>query len=918
MNTDSSQPIGVGTRLGHFTITGVLGSGGMGEVFAADDTRLHRRVALKIVRREVADDPVRRARLVREATAVARLNHPHIVTVHSLDEHDGTLFITMELIDGVTLAEALPEGGLPLARVMALAVQLADALGAAHGLGIVHRDLKPSNIMISRDGVLKVLDFGLSRLAVNPDRHMTTMETLTVDGSLTGTVPYMSPEQIEGEEADARSDLFSMGIVLFELATGQRPFTGKTTLATLTSIVKDSPPDASAINPNVPREFARVIDRCLEKDRARRMQAAVDLRAQLEDLTRLFEARGWSPTLQTPVADRRTQRGRSSTRFLRIAAMAAVVVSAAGVAAWSTSRFPRVASADARIIRFVVELPHDSAIVPEFNPHIALSSDGSELAITALPGPVLVRQLAALDSRALPAASSPGFRGAPLFSPDGSSIAFIQGNASYSAVRPFYVAALAGGAPIKLADYDAFHRGDWGSDGWIYWTSRYPGGIVRVPDRGGEVQPVTEIDSAHGERSHRFAHLLPDGRALMYTVGYDGINSYDDARIDLMDLRSKTHKTLISGGMNATYVTSGHLVYARAGKLLAVPFDASREEVTGLPFEALDGVLTSGTTGAAEFAVSRRGDLAYVPGPATGGHRTLVWVDRSGKAVPLPLPAASYLYPRLSPDGKSLAVEIEGPNHDLYVYDFARGVLTKITTDGESHDPVWAPDGTRLAFRSWVSGGMTMWIMPVDRSVAAQRLDPRGTRQSPVAFSPDSRYLSFDQKDPQTGDDAWVLPIDGHAQARAVAQSRFGEGSAKFSPDGHWIAYASDESGDSQIYVQSFPGPGPKVQVSRDGGFDPVWRRSGGELYYRSGKKMMSVSITTSPQLRVSAPTALWDDTYSDGAASSCGMPGVSSSNYDVTADGQRFLMVRDEDASVAVTRVVVVLNWAEELKRRR
>jgi serine/threonine-protein kinase len=324
----------------------------------------------------------------------------------------------------------------------------------------------------------------------------------------------------------------------------------------------------------------------------------------------------------------------------------------------------------------------------------------------------------------------------------------------------------------------------------------------------------------------------------------------------------------------------------------------------------------SRNTGVAEFKISGRGDLAYISGPAEGGNRTLVWVDRSGKAEPLPLPPASYLYPRLSPDGQSLAVEIEGPNHDFYIYDFARSVLSKMTTDGLSHDPVWTPDSTRLAFRSWQGGGMTLWWMPVDRSWNAVRLDPKGTRQSPVSFSPDGKYLTFDQKDQQTQDDAWVLPIGKAPDARPIAKSPRDEGSAKFSPDGKWIAYSSTETGRPQIFVQPFPGLGPKLQISNDGGTDPVWRRSGGELYYRSGNKMMVVSVTTSPEFHASAPRQLWEGDYSSGSGASCGMPGASSSNYDVTADGQRFLMVRDDDR-VGANQIVVILNWAEELKNK-
>jgi serine/threonine-protein kinase len=462
-----------------------------------------------------------------------------------------------------------------------------------------------------------------------------------------------------------------------------------------------------------------------------------------------------------------------------------------------------------------------------------------------------------------------------------------------------------------------FHQGDWSSDGWIYWTSQYPGGIVRMRDSGGPVEQITQLDAHKAERSHRFADLLPDGRAIIYTVADGSIGSYDDARIELFDLATKQKKTLFTGGTHAMYAPSGHIVYARAGKLLAVPFDLARREVTGGPFEVLDGVLMSRNTGAANFDLSQRGDLTYVPGAVEGGGRTLVWVDRTGKEQPLPLPPASYLYPRLSPDGRSLAVEVEGPNHDFFVYDFERGVLSKMTTDGESHDPVWSPDGSRLAYRSWLLGGMTMWMMPADRSGAPQRLNPSGTRESPVSFSPDGRYLTFDSKHADTGDDAWALPMRGSDRPLPLAQSRFGEGSAKFSPDGRWVAYSSDESGRPEVYVQAFPGPGARIQVSSSGGIDPVWRRSGGELYYRSSGTMMVVAYTSDATFRPSAPKLLWKASYSAGNGASCGMPGVSSSNYDVAADGSRFLMVKEQTGPLDSSKVVVVLNWLEDVKQR-
>jgi serine/threonine-protein kinase len=470
---------------------------------------------------------------------------------------------------------------------------------------------------------------------------------------------------------------------------------------------------------------------------------------------------------------------------------------------------------------------------------------------------------------------------------------------------------------VKLADYDNFHVGDWSSDGWIYWTNTYPGGIVRVRDSGGPIEKVTELDLKKGDRSHRFAHLLPDGDAIIYTVAFAGITSYDEARIDLWDLKTRQSKTLITGGTGAVYSPSGHIVYARAGKLLAVPFDLARREVTGAPMQVIDDVMMSQNTGAASFTVSRRGDLAYTPGGVEGGNRTLVWVDRSGKTEALPLKPASYLYPRIAPDGRSMAVEIEGPNHDFYFYDFARTVLSKVTTDGMSHNPVWSPDGSQLAFRSWQAGGMTMWLMKADRSGNPQRLEPSGIRQNPVSFSPDGKFLTFDQKDAQTDDDAWLLPIAG-GEARPISRSKFGEGSAKFSPDGRWIAYSSTESGRPEIYVQPFPGLGPKLQISNGGGTDPMWRRMGGELYYREDNKMMAVSVVTSgPQFQASAPKMLFEGVYYQGTGASCEMGGPAAANYDVTPDGQRFLMVKDNAGDAFSTRAVVVLNWAEELKAK-
>ncbi len=423
----------------------------------------------------------------------------------------------------------------------------------------------------------------------------------------------------------------------------------------------------------------------------------------------------------------------------------------------------------------------------------------------------------------------------------------------------------------------------------------------------------------------------------MFTVSTGGISSFDDARIDLCTLDTKQRKTLVPGGLSPRYSPSGHIVYAHSGSLYAVPFNIKDLEVTGPPVKVVDGVFMSTNSGSAHFDISRSGSLAYAVGKAEGGERTMIWVDRNGKATPLPLPPRSYLFPRVSPDGKQLAFEIEGVNHDLYTYDPDRGVTTNMTTDGVSHAPVWTPDGKHIAFRSWKAGTMTMWWMSSDRSGPAERLTMVGARQSVVDFSPDGRYLAFNQMEmgamgmeagdmpmmmpggagvESGGTGIWILPMQGDRTPQRFAASKFIQGSGRFSPDGKWLAYCSNEdSSRNEVFVQAWPPPGPKWKVSSEGGTDPIWSRFSKELFYRNRDKMMVVAVETQPAFRASRPQLLWEARYSHGMSSSCGPPGTTEGNYDVTSDGQRFLMIKDRDEDAVSTRIVVVLNFAEELK---
>ncbi len=502
--------------------------------------------------------------------------------------------------------------------------------------------------------------------------------------------------------------------------------------------------------------------------------------------------------------------------------------------------------------------------------------------------------------------------GAPVFSPDSQWVCFIDEPSG--TIRR---AALSGGAPLTITSSDWMNRGFWGTDGYLYWTPGTRSGIVKTPITGGEAQPVTELDASRNEQNHRYAQMLPGGKQLVYTAVETTMSSFDEARIVVQSLDTGKRKTVVEGGTCPRYSPTGHLLYARSGNLYAVPLDLKRLEVTGPPVAVVEGVLMSRNTGAAYYTLSETGTLAYVPGVAEGGERQLVWVDRQGKETPLPLPPRSYLYPHLSPDGKQLALEIEGPSHDFYLYDFARGVLTKMTLDGLSHAPVWSPDGKRIGFRSWKLGGD-------DHVVDARRPKRPGGEaaryqglQSVVSWSPDGNHIAYVDIFPETRFDVLVLPLKGERKPIPLAHTRFFEGSPKFSPDGKWVAYCSSESGRAEVYVQPFPGPGPKIQLSTDGGSDPLWRRAGGELYYRDGDKMMVVEVRTQPSLTAGRPRLLWQGHYSHGMSSSCGAPGVTSFNYDATPDGQRFLMVKDLHQDVASNRIHVVVNWTQELARR-
>ena len=565
------------------------------------------------------------------------------------------------------------------------------------------------------------------------------------------------------------------------------------------------------------------------------------------------------------------------------------------------------------VAQFTVSLPPGEVLVTPGQASAAvLSPDGTRLVYAGSRdglSQLYLRSFSELEAKPIP-----GTRGAmsPFFSPDGQWVGFRQA----SKLKKI---ALAGGDPVTICDSGGLlHFPSWGSDDNIFFVRIPTEGIVSVPASGGAPRIVVAVDRGKGERRFLSPVLLPGGDAMLFSVVKESVESSDDASIVLQSLKTGDRKVLIEGGMGAHYSPSGHLVYLRGGALFSAPFDLKRLAITGTGVLVKQGVLVSPVAEVAHFDLSSNGSLAYVPGASIGSKRLPVWVDRDGNAQPLPLPPRAYLHPRISPDGRQVAMEIESPAHNLFTYDLARGVLTQVTLDAGSHRPVWSPDGKRLTFSTPRTGRYIMWSIPADRSGPEERLTSIGFGHRASSWSPDGRVLAFDDNDADSGaGDVGVLEMDRDRKPRPFAATRFAEGSPKFSPDSRWIAYSSNESGRNEIYAQAYPGPGPKLQISIGGGTDPVWARNGKELFYRNGDNMMVVEIRLQPSLAPGKPRVLWTGPYARGLSSQCSPAGATNSNYDVTPDGQRFLMIQEEEDGLIATQINVVPNWPEELKRQ-
>jgi Tol biopolymer transport system component/predicted Ser/Thr protein kinase len=813
-----------GRRLGPYEILSAIGAGGMGEVYKARDARLDRIVAIKVLPAHLADRAELRERFDREAKTIASLNHPHICTLHDTGHQDEIDFLVMEYLEGETLAQRLVKGPLPIQQVLQYAIEISDALDKAHRKGVTHRDLKPGNIMLTKSGT-KLLDFGLAKLkqeAVPANLPLSDLPTakdpLTAQGTILGTLQYMAPEQVEGKEVDARTDIFAFGAVAFEMATGKKAFEGKTQASLIAKILETDPPPMSSLQPMTPPMLDRIMRKCLAKEPDERWQAASDICDELK-----WIAEGGSQVAPASTAEGKGFRA-PGRRTLILILLGTLLLGGlvTGLVIWNLKP-----SSPQPVTRTVINLPPGQQLAGlNSGPAVALSPDGTHLAYVATQGGTQQLYLRAMDSlEAKPIQDTEGAT-EPFFSPDGQWLGFFAGG-------KLKKVSVSGGAAINLGDA-AFPRGaSWGSQGMIAFAPSAISALLQVSDAGGTPQPLTRFGK--GESGHRWPEFLPGGRALLFAAGTNADN-WSNAKVAIQSIGTGERRDLIQGVTHPRYAASRHLVYAQKGTLMAVPFDPQRLAVTGAAVPVVEGVRQSTVSGAAHYNFSATGSLVYVPGGVQSVQLRLVWVNRNGAEQPLAVPARAYRGLRLSPDGRRVAMAVDEQETQVWLYDLTRETPTRLTFEGNANAyPAWTPDGNRIAFTSKSKEGpQDLFWQLADGSGGLERLTTSEYVPFSMSWSPDGQMLAFVEINPTTGYDIWVLRMSDR-KAQPFLRTPFTEGAPRFSPDGRWLAYVSDESGRFEIYVQPYPGPGGKWQISTEGGTEPMWNPNGRELFYRSG-----------------------------------------------------------------------------------
>ena len=889
----------IGRTLLHYQILEDLGGGGMGTVYAAFDSRLGRRVALKVLPPEVVGDAERERRFEREARAVAALNHPNIVTLYSVEKAEGLHFITMEVVEGTTLAEVNRPTGVSLESFLALAIPLADALSAAHEHGITHRDLKPTNIMVSREGRVKVLDFGLAKIqgpvTDSPSSELPT-RSMTEEGRILGTVKYMSPEQAEGKPVDHRTDVFSLGIVFYEMLTGRHPFPGDSSAATLSAILKDTPQSVTELNSDVPRDLGRVVKRCLSKDRSRRYQSCLDLRNELQEIQEELGASSGAALGASALPHGPRGNGLSFRTIASLAGALLVVTALLLVA------IGRREPAKREVTRFRVGPPEGGTFgASPAEPQPTLSPDGRQLVYIASAGDfknhLWVRALDSVSARPLPGTQSADL---PFWSPDGKRIGFF-------AEGKLKKVDLSGGPPDILAEGGG--GGSWSREGVILFGR--PDGLSRVSSEGGEATRVTTLDATRRELAHHCPQFLPDGRRFLYLVNAE---EPENRGVYAGSLDSSETKRVLNETSDAVYAPPGYLFFVRKNTLFVRAFDPSLLQPVGNPVIVADRVMPGPIMSYAPFSASAD-VLAYRQG-GWSFTTQLAWLDRKGRELGTVGDPGVNEGPSLSADERRLAFSRfdQETSMDVWTIDLARSTTERLTADpGFEFHAIFSPDGEQVAFNSTRMGRWDLfrktWNGPRDAQFSLP--SPPSANAFPDDWSSDGRFLIV-----AASGDLWIVPVAGDEKPYRFLRTQFVESQPRLSPNGRWLAYTSDESGEPEVYVQEFRESGRRWRVSTRGGLDPRWRHDGRELFYLEPGEPTGASHVAEPTLTaVGVGSGSNFEAGPPQALFRVRVPDVwmrISKTYAVASRRERFLF--DKVVAVEPSLITVVLNWKEAL----
>jgi len=900
------MPFQENQQLLHYRLTEKIGEGGMGVVWRARDTNLDRDVAIKVLPEGIAAQPERMARFEREAKLLAVLDHPNIAAVYGLHEADGQRFIAMEFVPGEDLAERLARGPLAVEDALDIGRQIAEALEAAHEQGVIHRDLKPANIKLGdRPGGLspvtvKVLDLGLAKALVQetsgdvPSVSLSPTVTSagTIAGTLLGTAAYMSPEQAKGRVVDRRADIWAFGVVLHEMLTGKKMFEAETISETLAAVLRDKV-TIDGLPAGVPAAVTTLLKRCLDRDPRARLRDIGEARIALSADASIAD----EPAAEVVAAA-------ASSSAMRMLPWVLVILLAA-VAVFSLWRTSSGATEDRELFTLMAPVPSDLRPPGVEEGVMALSPDGKNLALVLVRDNTQMLYVRKIDRDEL--VEMPGTENAltPFFSPDGAWIGFFADD-------KLKKVPTGGGTPMTLCDANGSNRGaTWGTDDVITFSPHYTRPLMRVSAAGGEPTNFTTIDRTKGERTHRWPQAVPDEDLLLFTVGtMDSPQSYDGARIEVIRPSNGERRTVLERASMARYLPTGHLVFGRDGFLFGVPFDIVSLEVRGNPVPVVENVRGNSGSGIVHAGFARNGLLAFVADTPQSRQDRLVWRSRDGVTEPLAAPVAEYLSPRISPDRKQIAATVQGTTtSDIWTYRFEQGTLTRLTFEGSNFLPIWSRDSRQIAFSSVRGKALTsVYMKAADGSGAAEMVVSPGQLQLPNAgtvipmgWTPDERQLIVQYADENSQNIGTVSEDD---ELRVVLNTPAAEVNPSLSPNGRWLAYTSDETGEFQVFVQAFPGPGGKWQISNTGGNVPLWSPDGTELFYRWQRNLYAVSINDSTgSFRSGRPEIVFDDLSSQG------------SNYDVL-DSDRFLLVERLGDDSAPTGVTVVVNWFDELER--